>query len=141
LEAEILIEIDFHLAAILEIQDGRHNLLHMLFLNGIVVFFDPENVSLDTRIEAASGLEAEILREIDFHLAAILEIQNDRHNVLHLLFLNGIAVFLVPEYVSLDTRIEAASDLEAELLKEIGFTWSPFWKSKMAAIMHLNCCF
>jgi hypothetical protein len=62
------------LVAILEIQDGRHNASQLLFLNGIVVFLDPKNVSVDTKIEAASGLETDIIREIGFHLAAILKI-------------------------------------------------------------------
>jgi hypothetical protein len=65
----------------------------MLSLNGIDVFLDSEYVGLDTTIEAVSGLEAQILRDIGFHFAAILEIQDGRHNVSHLLFLNGILVF------------------------------------------------
>jgi hypothetical protein len=88
MEAEILRDTCFHLAAILEIQDDRHNVSHLLSLNGIVVLLDSEYVGLDTKIEAVSGLETQILRNIGFQLGAILEIQDGRHNVSHLMFLN-----------------------------------------------------
>jgi hypothetical protein len=43
-----------------------------MFFNCVIVFFDPENVCLDTKIVFLSGLEVEIQVEKDFNMAAIL---------------------------------------------------------------------
>jgi hypothetical protein len=50
-------------------------------LSGIVVFIDPENVCLDTKIMILSGIEAEILIDICFYILAILKMQDGCHNV------------------------------------------------------------
>ena len=54
--------------------------MSVAFLNGIVVFVDSENVCLDTKIVIRSGLEAEILVDIGFYMAAFLKIQDGHHN-------------------------------------------------------------
>ena len=47
----------------------------------MVVFLDPENVCLDTKIMILSGLAAEILVDKGFYMMAIMKIQDGCHNV------------------------------------------------------------
>ena len=47
----------------------------------MVVFLDPENVCLDTKIMILSGLAAEILVDIGFYIMGIIKIQDGCHNV------------------------------------------------------------
>ena len=47
----------------------------------MVVFLDPDNVGLDTKIMILSGLVAEILVDIGFYIMAIIKIQDGGHNV------------------------------------------------------------
>ena len=120
LEADILTELGFYMAAILKIQYGRHLFpsemaqLYSLtlktytktpkhwsyviyrfwyggdlensilppsaaFLSRTLLLIDPENICLDTKFLIVCYLEAEILIEICFYLAAILKIQYGRH--------------------------------------------------------------
>ena len=51
-------------------------------LNGTVVFLDPENTSLDTKISIVYNLETDILIEVCFYMAAIMKIDSGRHQLL-----------------------------------------------------------
>ena len=86
------------MAAVLKIQYDRH---FCTFSCSTVVFPDPEDIWLESKISTIYHQEAEILIEIRLCIAAILK---SNMAAIHC-FLAGTIVFLDLENISLDTKI------------------------------------